>query len=147
MTESNQTLLKQFQAQRKALDEQIKETGKAAFNDMCKSVFSENPALKSFTWTQYTPYFNDGDPCRFRANTDYITVVWGDEELDEVTPRSFTRSNATGALADAVFKDVFGKIYELLKSMDNALLEAMFGDHCRVTAKPDGVQVDSYDHD
>lgn len=27
--------------------------------------FEANPAVKCAIWTQYTPYFNDGDPCTF----------------------------------------------------------------------------------
>jgi hypothetical protein len=29
--------------------------------------FAANPAVKCMIWTQYTPYFNDGDPCTFRV--------------------------------------------------------------------------------
>ena len=32
--------------------------------------FQDAPKVAGFTWVQYTPYFNDGDPCVFRATTE-----------------------------------------------------------------------------
>jgi len=32
------------------------------------SQFKSNPAVKCMVWTQYTPYFNDGEPCTFRIS-------------------------------------------------------------------------------
>lgn len=32
--------------------------------------FKANPSVKCMVWTQYTPYFNDGDPCTFRLCTE-----------------------------------------------------------------------------
>lgn len=30
-----------------------------------KAVFDKYPELRAVTWSQYTPYFNDGEPCEF----------------------------------------------------------------------------------
>jgi hypothetical protein len=46
---------------------------RAKLNDKLKAtltfgsaeLFEEFPELESFSWTQYTPYFNDGDTCEF----------------------------------------------------------------------------------
>jgi hypothetical protein len=54
---------------------QMEETAKTAFNDMAKEFFAANPTVLAFGWTQYTPYWNDGDVCTFRAQTDYPTVT------------------------------------------------------------------------
>lgn len=34
--------------------------------------------IVSFSWSQYTPYFNDGDPCVFRVN-DELSVTLADD--------------------------------------------------------------------
>lgn len=34
----------------------------------------EVPGVKGLAWTQYTPYFNDGEPCVFGAGDPSITV-------------------------------------------------------------------------
>jgi hypothetical protein len=36
-----------------------------SFADLFKEVFEKYPEIKSFSWNQYTPYFNDGDECLF----------------------------------------------------------------------------------
>jgi len=33
-------------------------------------LFSEYPDLKHVAWTQYTPYFADGDKCEFSVHSD-----------------------------------------------------------------------------
>ena len=61
---------------------QLEQTAKEAFTEMTKEFFEENPDLLAFGWTQYTPYWNDGDVCEFSAHTDYpsvTTVIDGQE--------------------------------------------------------------------
>lgn len=52
----------------------MKAAAKGLFTEMSADLFQENPTLVSFAWTQYTPYYNDGDPCRFSCNGSYPTV-------------------------------------------------------------------------
>lgn len=47
---------------------------KEHFDEKSKELFEKYPDLIDFSWTQYTPYFNDGDECTFRVNTDYPKV-------------------------------------------------------------------------
>jgi len=54
---------------------QMEETAKTAFREMSAELFEANPDLMAFSWTQYTPYFNDGDECVFRSNGEYPTVA------------------------------------------------------------------------
>ena len=54
---------------------EMEATAKTAFADMAKEFFNDNPTVLAFGWTQYTPYWNDGDVCTFRAQTDYPTVT------------------------------------------------------------------------
>ena len=54
---------------------EMEATAKTAFADMAKEFFTDNPTVLAFGWTQYTPYWNDGDVCTFRAQTDYPTVT------------------------------------------------------------------------
>lgn len=65
----------------KEMREGLTNTLKEAF----KEVFTENPNLYMITWTQYAPYFNDGDPCEFSVHELYAVNkdVLEDEEYDE----------------------------------------------------------------
>jgi len=49
------------------------------FKHSLKDIFKNNKRLTSFSWTQYTPHWNDGDACTFSAHTDYIHLNGSDE--------------------------------------------------------------------
>src|SRR5271167_2490401 len=53
----------------------MEDTAKGCFTEMTTELFNENPTLMAFGWTQYTPYFNDGEECVFRCNSDYPTLL------------------------------------------------------------------------
>lgn len=37
-------------------------------------IFATNSSIETIGWSQYTPYFNDGDICRFSVHTDNIVI-------------------------------------------------------------------------
>lgn len=43
----------------------FREEMKNKFNELFKSVFESSP-IQAIVWEQYTPYFNDGEPCVFQ---------------------------------------------------------------------------------
>jgi hypothetical protein len=45
-------------------------TARNYFTEGTKELFEKYPTMESFGWRQYTPYFNDGDECKFRVNID-----------------------------------------------------------------------------
>lgn len=47
----------------------------AYFEEGCKELFARHPEMESFAWSQYTPYWNDGDVCEFGVYT-------GDPEIN-----------------------------------------------------------------
>jgi hypothetical protein len=54
------------------------------FPVMFKDLFSQAPNLKSFGWTQYTPYFNDGDTCEFSVHLSYPYINGeNDDDYDD----------------------------------------------------------------
>lgn len=118
--------------------------------------------VAEFGWRQYTPYFNDGDPCTFRVSDlwfrttedlardeddfdeDSFYVGWGKHPTlggkgygDEgYTGDHEDTWNRCRALSDAVDTNAF----------DDVLLSS-FGDHCKVVVRRDGITVDEYSHD
>lgn len=59
--------------------EQLRPQFSAAFDQF----FNENPNVGGVQWTQYTPYFNDGDECIFRVNDMYLFPAGTDlDDLD-----------------------------------------------------------------
>jgi len=80
--------VKQIQSKLSAIQKQIDKLEKQAVKESekliskgFKEIFKKHPDLQSFSWTQYTPYFNDGDECTFSANTESIYI--NDEEEED----------------------------------------------------------------
>lgn len=63
------------------------------FPTMFKDIFETAPKLKSVSWTQYTPYFNDGDTCEFSANVSDLKVNgcdYDDDDEDDISVKPVT---------------------------------------------------------
>lgn len=106
-----------------ALRAKVQKDGKLWLEQAFKDFFVANPQIESIYWTQYTPYFNDGDICRFRIN-------------------DFEAEPADGYDPD-VAQD---KTIDLERQIvDYELFTLVFGDHKSITATKDGLRVESYD--
>lgn len=66
----------------------MKKKQQVFFKEACSLLFDNLPDLKSFGWRQYTPYFNDGDPCVFRAYCKYDIYIneWNASNEDGEAP-------------------------------------------------------------
>ena len=58
----------------------MKTEGATIIKQISDEVFSAMPEIYAFGWTQYAPYFNDGDPCIFGVNDP---VAWFSKESAE----------------------------------------------------------------
>lgn len=122
MTEKFKALCEQIAALEKEKCRLLPE----AFDKGSRDIFTKYPNLFSFSWRQYTPYFNDGDACYFRACTDDIDVITDDEDESE---------------------KISDDISEFLSLFDNDSLQYLFDDHVIVTVTRDaGVEKRDYTH-
>lgn len=53
----------------------VAEFGVAKFEELFQEFFDKHPCVEAVQWTQWTPYFNDGDPCQFSVNETHILVT------------------------------------------------------------------------
>ena len=58
--------LEAFEAKKKVFVEDLRKE----FPTMFKELFDKSEKIESFSWTQYTPFFNDGDTCEFGVHCD-----------------------------------------------------------------------------
>lgn len=153
--ELNQMRIK-MQQMKKEYEEVIQKFGKEMFNSTSKELFENNPNLTSFAWTQYTPYFNDGDTCEFGVNRDYFTInrtgesleCWGMDRWKDPEykwtpdPKDYNFDSLDELISTATG---IQKVLDLFEDDD---LLMMFGDHAEITVFRDGdIDIDSYDHD
>lgn len=133
-----------------------------AFDSFCKEIFEKHPKVESFGWSQYTPYFNDGDTCTFSANIDYISIngeyVDDSKWVNETTVVDWGTWNRDLRIYegrvevpnldyDAELSKGADDITEFLRNFDNDFYITRFGDHAEITVTKDGVDVDEYEHD
>jgi len=105
---------------------------KQAFKEITDQLFIENPLLTQFSFTCYTPYFNDGDTCTYRVGVDYPGINEEDEEI-------WGKDNPLYMVSE--------KVKDCLNNFDEEDYMEMFGDHCKVIVKKDSVEVEEYQHD
>lgn len=69
---------------KKDLESEIVEKGKDLFAVASKEIFEKyGDVVQEFGWNQYTPYFNDGEPCVFGAHEAYVLEKGLDPEEHE----------------------------------------------------------------
>ncbi len=150
--------MKSFDALNEKLAEMQKkftEEGSKLFEEICKEVFEAYPELYSFSWTQYTPYFADGDECIFGVNE--VSRINGfsdydeDEEEDQTTESGEALFNIfEGYSYDGKNREtkIVKELNKFIQSAPDDILKAIYGDHCRVTIYRDkAVNVEEYEHD
>ena len=71
--ESIKAKIEAIEAQKKAMVEELR----TEFPKLFEELFAKSKLIDSFGWTQYTPYFNDGDTCEFGVHADdpYVNDV------------------------------------------------------------------------
>lgn len=116
------------------------------------------PGVESVKWEQYTPYWNDGEPCTFRVGEIRVRLAGDDEDIGEYedgwrTSCDLSLDNDYEPLPDAL-KVVAESVHETLEEMSyqetkkyyNALEQA-FGDHAEIVATKDGFAIEEYEHE
>ena len=126
------------------IKKEIRKNGRSLITEAFKDFFDSYHEVAQVKWYQYTPSFNDGDPCTFRVNDfNFITV----EDLDSEDYDSSTYLHESSEISDKVMSKAINKdlqkIYKLLDAND--MLELMLGDNLEVTVSRQGIDTEDYD--
>ena len=150
--------------EQKALRLKFQENAQAIFKETTKEFFENNPGVTAIIWTQYTPYFNDGEACVFsvgdahftNANAEQMADIarYGDYEGDDETVWSenswgfeYNKKKNNKFYEGVNLEDVDQFASMICDSEMEEVMQEMFGDHVRVTATREGFDVEEYDHD
>jgi hypothetical protein len=156
---------------------ELREASKEAFKEGMRHFFEQYPFVAMVAWTQYTPWFNDGDPCEFGVHDFTFHThkdVNGDDEEGGDSEAYYERYYEDGPeFASKCRKELYTgyseterrSIYErneqfdpqyaeaketaskLLNAIPQDIYRSMFGDHVAVKVTRDGVDVEEYEHD
>lgn len=123
-----------------------REAAKQALTPGLKEFLKQNPEIKAIGWSQYTPYFNDGEEC-----------VFGVGELNYALAEGFDEENINGEGWDYSFykqpPSISESSWKALKDLNQVLqgcedqLQDAFGDHVQIIVTTKGVEVTEYEHD
>lgn len=146
------------------------ETSKKVFHAAVAAFFKTYPEVYALRWTQYTPYFNDGDTCEFSVGTPcfYSKKALEDEVEDDYEYSSWEPPSDYEYKHKDVYADTIER-YETLKkelgprineiqegirqfsklfnSVNDDTMLSLFGDHVRVTVTATGIDIEEYDHE
>jgi hypothetical protein len=163
--------LAEINSMRSEFNKKIREEGEIAIKEEFKSIFESFPRLKAFRWVQYTPHFNDGEPCEFSVHDPLFAVSglqkeggpeWDhaeDEDEDEegdITLQfsdkwsfSYYGDKSPGAfnLPTEEEQAQMKHISSILNDNED-IMQYVFDDGVQITVYRDGrVDVNEYDHD
>jgi len=111
----------------------VKVTGESVAA-MTRALFDGYPAMQSFSWTQYTPNWNDGEECSFHVHSDSDQLLINDV-------RGYKNE-------DPLLWAAYSDVGDLLEKLGSEMLKDLFGDHAQITFKADGTAtVEVYDHE
>lgn len=151
-------LVENYNNQVKTMQDQMQ----TAMKDLFKTFFAENPQVKELVWTQYTPYFNDGDECIFLVNDMYYDIKDVNEEEDDdddccdedryrgSTYKYRNKTNPFEELSTEQFQQLDEQVCAFVTSINKLpdnVFKATFGDHVRVIARSTGFEVQDYEHE
>lgn len=136
-------------AELKAKTDALRKEAAEMVKPLLMEFIKANPQVTAIKWTQYTPYFNDGDACVFRVQDPEFFFDGMDHDEDEGHGAWWLGREGCDVLPEKASQETRTACIALAKALGeiNEALEELFGDHVQVIVTKDGVSVDEYEHD
>lgn len=146
--------LKELVKVQEAAKKELQKKGEAMLKDAFKTLFEKHPKILSFSWTQYTPGFNDGEPCEFNVCAYFKTQREESPEEGEIESQEdedenysdegvFIAHDTTEKEENAIDKSM-SELTGILGDMEDAL-ECIFGNGVKIIVTPKKIKVEDYD--
>lgn len=139
----------------KKQQQEFRKKAQTSLNELFKQTLDAHPEIHFIAWTQYAPYFNDGEECIFSVHplsasncTEPSDVRYGEYEGDEediwVYDGDYGNYGNVPVSIDATLEE----LNEVIQSEElSDVLQSAFGNHVQVVVTREGISSDSYDHD
>lgn len=140
-----QAALQELVDMKASYQKELQAKGEDAIKGVFGELFDKNADLESIEITGYVPYFNDGEACVFGMNEPCVIYKGADYDGTWSVGYSFKNNKITSE-DKANLEGIFNSLNSLYQ-LDDAF-EEIFGEHFRITATRDGVEVEEYtEHD
>ena len=151
-------LFDQMNAEMAELKASYQKRGQEIFKLAFKEFFEANPEVNVVGWRQYTPYFNDGEPCEFSTTASYAFIS-NAKDYENINYSEYEGKDEGIWINDYDYGDLNEELIPesvlanaealrgLLSKIDDDVFLDMFGDHVQVFATRDGFDVQDYSHD
>jgi hypothetical protein len=130
--ESYQKALEEHREQLKAMQADMKAKTQVFFKEGCKLLFEAHPELESFSWQQYTDYFNDGDTCRFHVHCYSESISLNGQYYED-----WVQSQKEAGKTEDEAWALLGAVSDFLSEFEDETMKAIFGDHVEITVSRD----------
>lgn len=127
------------------------------FKKLFNLFWKNHPTIKAVVWVQYTPYFNDGEPCVFQVHDmQPLTSVgfkrWKDEgsrgwRAEEFIPFDWKDNICEGETISREEFESAQKFLRVIHKLPDDVFLDMFGDHTMVLATRKGFESNEHEHD
>lgn len=158
-----QAISKEFIDYYNSAIKEIQEKGQQKLKEVFKLFWESNPNVHLITWTQYTPYFNDGSECVFSLGEIIFSNLADSNEFENIVYDTYEGdleniwvSSSDGDWKNGKLKKDSQKMdYNMAKELSNFLqsdsmedvLKLLFEDHVKVFATREGFTAVYYEHD
>jgi hypothetical protein len=143
------TLVAEYNKTKKEFMEKARNALRGAFNEF----FDANPEIGQVVWTQYTPYFNDGDECVFSVHDMFFNFVtfdgepedYEDDDADCYGASFYSYKGETDPISEQ--RAAFKNFTHAIRGLPDEIFKDSFGDHVKVIANRDGFNIQEYEHE
>lgn len=83
MPDLRDSITQEFRETKQRIDQlkaEARSRAKITFEAGTEKLFEAHPVIQNFGWNQYTPYFNDGEPCEFGVGEVSINLITEDND-------------------------------------------------------------------
>jgi len=135
----------EFLSKKRELDQHVQAIGKNSLRELFNTLFESDEQMTNIRWTQYTPHFNDGEPCVFRINTITVKMDGNDEDGDNAD--GYLDAYDLGRLGKPAVEAALESLQATASELEH-VFQTVFGDDAEVTVWRNGeIEVDCVEHD
>lgn len=128
--------------------ERYQASATGVIRDTLQTFIRQYPGIKAIGWVQYTPYFNDGEPCVFGVQQMVVSKLEDNDRAydlyEEGWIETWMRDTPQGFSTEEweACRDLSSRLQNLEDE-----LKVAFGDHARITVTASGIVSDEYSHE